>query len=102
LRFKLPRTLYLQGQAWLGLKEREAARACWSEARDEAEAIGSRWMLWQILAALAQVECDPVQATELRRQAQAVVESISSHIRDLELRASFFNLPQVQMTMHRY
>jgi DNA-binding SARP family transcriptional activator len=95
LRAFLPSALYEQGQAWLGLGQATAAGACWLEARAEAEAIGSRRMLWQILTALSQLETDPIEAERLRRQAREVVEDIAAHSPP-DLRASFLVLPEVQ------
>jgi DNA-binding SARP family transcriptional activator len=96
LRPKLLRALYLQGQAWLAHDQTDAARACWREARAEADAIGSRWMLWQILAALAALDPDPGQAEALRQRAREMLKTIGQHISDPELRASFYDLPAVR------
>ncbi len=95
IRARIPRTLLLQGAAWLKLDQPDMARACWLEARAAAEATGARWMLWQILAALAQVELEPVAATQLRRQARSIIAAIAAHISDAALRASFLKLPAV-------
>jgi multidrug resistance efflux pump len=96
LRPKLARALYLQGQAWLAQEQTDAAQACWREARAEAEAIGSRWMLWQILAALASLEPDPVQAEAMRQRARETLIYIAQHISDSELRASFYDSPAMR------
>jgi tetratricopeptide (TPR) repeat protein len=96
LRPKLARALYLQGQAWLLQDQTDAARACWCEARAEAEAIGSRWLLWQILEVLASIEPDPTQAEAMRQHARETCQYIGRHISDPELRASFYDLPAVR------
>jgi tetratricopeptide (TPR) repeat protein len=96
LRPKLARALYLQGQAWLAQEQTDAARACWREARAEAEAIGSRWMLWQILAALAPLESDPVQAEAMRQRARETLKYIGQHISDPGLRTLFYDLLAVR------
>ncbi len=96
LRLRLPRALYLQGQAWLDLDEMDAARACWREACAEAETIGSRWMLWQILAALASLEPDAAQAEAMRQRARETLNYIGQHISDPGLRASFYDMPAVR------
>jgi tetratricopeptide (TPR) repeat protein len=96
MRSEIPRTLYLHSQALLGLGQDEAARNGLQEAYAEAEAIGSRRMLWQILFALSQLETDPVEAQRLRRQAQEIIEYIANHISYSQLRTSFLALPQVQ------
>ncbi|MCB0223227.1 MAG: AAA family ATPase [Anaerolineae bacterium] len=99
MRSEIPETLYLQGQILLGLGQAEAAQNRWREARAEAEAIGSRRMLWPILFALSQLEPDPVAAQDLRRQAQDTIDYIADHIGDADLRASFLATPQVQAVL---
>jgi transcriptional regulator with XRE-family HTH domain/energy-coupling factor transporter ATP-binding protein EcfA2 len=84
------------GQDPPGLGDPTAAHASWQAAHSEAEALGSRWALWQILASLAQIEADADQAAQLRREAQAIITDIADHISDAELRASFLNLPAVR------
>jgi hypothetical protein len=96
LRAYLPEALYLWGQILRGMGQTEAARNTLLEARAEAEAIGSRRMLWQILFAFSQLEIDPSEAKSLRRHAQETVEYIASNIGNSELRASFLNLAEVQ------
>jgi hypothetical protein len=76
-------------------RQPDAARNCWREARVEAEAMGSRWMLWQILATLAQVEIDSVTAAQLRQEARSIIAEIAAHVSDAGLRASFLTLPAV-------
>jgi predicted ATPase len=97
MRSEIPRTLYFHSQALLGLGQDEAARSRLQEARAEAEAIGSRWMLWQISFVLSQLETDPIEAKHLRRQAGEMIEYIADHIDDLELRTSFLDLPHVRV-----
>ena len=99
MRSEMPGALYLQGQALLGLRRKAAARDCFLKARTEAEAIGSRRMLWRILAALASIEDVPAEGERLRRQAQETVEHIIRHISDPELRTSFLNLPEVRSVL---
>lgn len=96
MRSEIPGTLAVIAQELLGLGQDEAARTRWQEARTEAEAIGSRRMLWPILFALSQLEPDPIEAEDLRRQAQETVAYIADHISKAELRASFLALPQVR------
>jgi tetratricopeptide (TPR) repeat protein len=92
----IPKALYLQSQALLGLGQDEAARECLLEARTKAESIGSQRMLWQILAMLATIETDPAEAKRLRQQARNIVEYIADQIPTSELRTSFLNLPHVR------
>jgi ATP/maltotriose-dependent transcriptional regulator MalT len=95
VRIFLPSALYLQGQAWLGLGQPNAARDCWLAARAEAEAIGSRRMLWQILGSLSRLETDPTEAERLRQQAGEIAKYIADHTPP-DLRSSFLALPAVQ------
>jgi tetratricopeptide (TPR) repeat protein len=100
LRAYIPEALYLRGQILAAMDQTEAARKTLLEARAEAEAIGSRRMLWQILFALSRLETDPTEAKRLRRQAQEIVEYISDHT-PLELQASFLDLAEVQEVLQR-
>ena len=68
------------------------------EARAEAEAIGSRRMLWQILFALSRLETDPTEAERLRQQAREIAKYIADHTPP-DLRASFLALPAVQAVL---
>lgn len=90
----ISKALYLQGQALLAMGQPDAAYERLLEARAEAEAIGSKWMLWQILGALANLESNPIEVEFLRQQAREIIEYIANHT-PAELRASFLNLPQV-------
>ena len=94
IRSRMPYARLMQGKIHLALGDVWAARACWQDARAEAEELGSRWPLWQILARSADLE-DAAQAAELRRQACGIIGYIAGTIGDLELRESFLNLPAV-------
>jgi tetratricopeptide (TPR) repeat protein len=99
-----PGVLYLQSQAWLALGQDEAGHARLLEARAEAEALGARWWLWQILAALSRLEAQrgaAAEADNLRRQAREIIASIADHAGTPELRASFLNLSQVRMVLNQ-
>jgi hypothetical protein len=99
MRSQIPKALYLQGQALLGLGQVEMARERLSQALAEAEIIGSRWMLWPILLALSSLTFEPGEAEHLYKQAQDTLKYIISHIADSELRASFVALPEVQVAL---
>ncbi len=99
LRLRIPSALYLQAQALQGLDQDQAARDRLLEARTEAEAIGSRWMLWRILYALSRLEADSAQAEQLHQQAREVVDTIAGRIDQVTLRASFLSLPEVQTVL---
>jgi tetratricopeptide (TPR) repeat protein len=96
----LPPALYLLGRAWVGLDQPDAARDCWLAARAEAEAIGSRRLLWQILAALSRLEPDLLEAERLRGQAGEVITFIAGHT-PVELRATFLAWPAVRAVLAR-
>ncbi|MBE7556995.1 MAG: AAA family ATPase [Anaerolineales bacterium] len=96
LRIFIPEALYLRGQTLVAMGQTEAARETLLEAQAEAEALGSRRMLWQILFALSQLERDLAKATQWRRQAQEIVAYIIANVSDPDLRTSFLRLPKVQ------
>jgi hypothetical protein len=52
-------------------------------------------MLWQTLFSLSRLEDDPLEVQRLRQQAQEIVEYITNHTGDPELRASFLNRSEV-------
>jgi len=54
----LPEALFLKGKAHLMNGEKDLAKDAFEQARLAAESIGSRRLLWQILATLAEVESD--------------------------------------------
>jgi ATP/maltotriose-dependent transcriptional regulator MalT len=91
----LPQALYLHGQALLALGQADAGHARLQEARAQAETIGSRRLLWQILATLAEIELYPREAKRLRQQAGEIVQYIAAHA-PADLRDSFLALPQVR------
>ena len=95
----LPDVLFVQGKAQLMLGQREEAKESFAQARTAAEALGSRRMLWQILAALAELEDDAAQANALRAQAREIVAYITEHMPP-ELRGGFLHSPPVRAIMH--
>jgi tetratricopeptide (TPR) repeat protein len=102
MRSFLSDALYLKGQALLAQGQTQAARRVLGEARVEAESIGSKRMLWQILAALSDIEADPsdhAEAQRLRAQARELIAYISGHIPTKELTDSFLQRPLVRAIM---
>ncbi len=102
LRLFLLDALALRGKALVAQGKLTEAKETYEEARTLAEEIGSRRALWPLLAALARIEAAKgkhAEAYELRRQARAVVEYIADHVSSVELRASFFNLPDAREVM---
>jgi tetratricopeptide (TPR) repeat protein len=97
----LPEALYLKGIALYRQKKLDEAMTWLSEARSEAEATNSRWVLWRILSALAEIEMqrDHIdQARQLRTHAREIIEYIAAHT-PLGLRESFLNLPDIRKVM---
>jgi tetratricopeptide (TPR) repeat protein len=99
IRLHMAHSLYLQGQALRGFGQDEAARTRLREARAEAEAVGSRRMLWRILYALSQLEAGRVEAERLRQHAEEIVEYVADNIHETALRASFLSLPDVRAVL---
>jgi ATP/maltotriose-dependent transcriptional regulator MalT len=94
--------LWIRGRAKWGQHETEEALTILTEARAAAEALGSRRILWEILAAMSDIEAqrgNHAAAQTFRAQARTVLEYIVAHISTAELRASFLNLPKVQHVM---
>ena len=99
MRSFLSDALYLKGQALLAQDQIDAARQVLSEARAEAESLGSRRMLWQILAALSVIEDGRgrlAEAQQLRAQAHESIAYIANHIPTKELSDSFLQQPLVR------
>jgi tetratricopeptide (TPR) repeat protein len=99
MRTRFPFALHLRAKVLQLAGDQDAARQCFMEARAEAEAIGTRWMLWQILAALAELEDDPAEAGLLRAQARGIVETIAQCMSDVEMKDAFLGLPAVTPLM---
>ncbi|MGH2521737.1 MAG: hypothetical protein ACRDH2_04455 [Anaerolineales bacterium] len=101
MRVFLPSALDYKGRALLALDRLDEAEAALTEARAEAEAIGSRRSLWPVLIGLHQIKLRRghlAEAERLRTQAREVIRFIADHCPP-DLRASFLNLPEVQVVM---
>lgn len=99
LRLFLADVLYLRGMALLAAGRAEEAAATFEDARVEAEALGSRRLLWQIYAAqaaLAEARGDHSAALALREQAAELIDDIAAHTGDPALTASFLSRPDVR------
>ena len=81
---------------WLN-GEREPAKAALEEARLAAESLGSRWLMWQILAPLAEVEPDKGKSSALKSQAVESIQFIADHIHDDEMRSQFLKTERVSV-----
>ena len=91
----LPEALYLQRRALQGLGRDERARDQFLSARDTAETIDSRRMLWRVLSSLSELENEPAAARHFRRLARQVIETIASHIDQDNLRRLFLSQPDL-------
>ncbi|MGB8645854.1 MAG: hypothetical protein WCF84_11500 [Anaerolineae bacterium] len=90
--------LWYKGRALAGQGRTDDALATLADARAEAQALGTRRTLWEILALSADLEQqrgNESAAAALHAQARETVEFIAAHTPD-DLRRAFLNLPQVQ------
>lgn len=89
----------LKGRALLGLGQKAEAQQAWEQGRAIEEQIGGRFTLWQLLAALADLEAGKGHseaAASLRAQSRELVAFIAEHIGSTELRDFFLGLPEVR------
>jgi tetratricopeptide (TPR) repeat protein len=96
VRLFLPDLWHKKGQALQGLGRQAEAYQALLSAYELAKAQVSRRSLWEILSDLAAVSPDAQAAETYRKEGQEVVDYITDHIRDPQLRASFLNLPAVR------
>jgi len=101
MRSGLPEALYLRATALMGLGEHQGARDRLLEARAEAEAIGSRRILWRVLEALSQLEGGAERVEQLHREALQVIGFIADQIDREDLRAAFLAQPDVQAVISK-
>jgi tetratricopeptide (TPR) repeat protein len=94
----IPETLMLEARLLVLDKQSDRAREVLNVARTVAETLGSKWRLWRILAALADIEVqrnNRDEAQVLREQAREIIASIAEHTPP-GLRESFLNLRDVK------
>jgi tetratricopeptide (TPR) repeat protein len=93
-----PEVRLLQGQAYRASGRYDEALAALQTARAEAGSIGSRRLLWPILAALAEIASalGQAEAAGLRQQASEIVNYIAAHAPTPALRRSFLGRADVQ------
>jgi len=104
MRSYIPEALFCKGLAERALGQTDSARASLAQARDEAQAIGSRWQLWQILGRLGEIESacgNQPQAKKIFGEAHELIAYIAHHA-PAELRDSFLNLPRVKQVEESY
>jgi tetratricopeptide (TPR) repeat protein len=85
----LPEDLFLKGKMHFLQGDSAAAKGALDQARLAAENAGSRRLLWQITALLADLESDPELSAALKAEARLIVQSIADHITRPDLRAAF-------------
>jgi class 3 adenylate cyclase/tetratricopeptide (TPR) repeat protein len=98
-RISLPSVFYLQAKAQIDMGQVDAARESLIKAQTEAQAMGSRWWLWQILARLGELEVKADEfdaAKELREQAYQIALDIADRTGSEQLRESFLAKPDVR------
>lgn len=91
----LSEILHLNGQVLQAAGRNDAAWRHLCEARDVAEALGSRRMLWPILLSLSRLAGDPTESQRLRQEARDIVAYIADQTNRPHLRASFLKRPEV-------
>ena len=79
--------LLAQGRALAAAGRTEEAEAAFRDARAEAERLGRRLLLWEILAELAEITGDEA----VRKEARALVHEIADTVEDEGLRRSFLD-----------
>jgi tetratricopeptide (TPR) repeat protein len=100
----LTEPLLIQGKALTRMDMLDQASEALREARAVAEKIGQRTVLWQILAALAEIEEEQGnngKAKSYRDEARNIIDYIAGHSGSEELRASFLSLPEVKTLLAR-
>ena len=102
LRAYIPEVLCILAQAQRALGHTKAAGETLSQAQAEAEALGARWDLWQILAALAGIETargNMRAADTCRDQARQIIADIAGHLPVSSLCESFLSTAQVRLVV---
>ena len=98
----LDEALLLLGTSLGKRGEWEPAETTLREARSEADALGHRRVLWEILRELSVVRVargDPSEASRLRDEAARLVLEIADTIDDEQLRANFLARPDVMAVL---
>jgi len=87
----LPEALFLKGKAHFLMGNLQEAKDLLEQAHSEASRVGSRRLLWQILALLAKAETNDEKSAAFKAEARENIDYIASHTSSEELRASFLN-----------
>lgn len=94
----LPDALYFKSRVLCAGSQVESAGKILEEARLEAEAIGSRRILWPILIALSEIASDSKTASNFRQQVRQIVDYIAKGL-PASQHASFLKLPNVRKVL---
>ena len=95
----LPEALLLKGKLLFLQNDFPGAKIALEKARTEAEKLGSRRLLWQIIANLAELESDEERSMALKAKAREIVHYIADHITPEDLRASFLGSAAVSVVL---
>jgi tetratricopeptide (TPR) repeat protein len=88
----IPEALFLKGELLFLQGDLQAAKLTLEQARTAAGNLGSRRLLWQIIATLAELESDKELSLGLIAEAREIVGYIANHITPDDLRESFLRL----------
>jgi tetratricopeptide (TPR) repeat protein len=95
------RAQLLQGRAYLARGDRSRAQSVLQAALGHAHAIPSRWLLWQLHAALGRATDDPEIARIHFRIAADFIHQIADPLSDPDLRSRFLSQPEIQAVIRR-
>ncbi len=85
----LPEALFLKGKLLFLQGDFKGQRLLSSRLGPAAKNLGSRRLLWQIIATLAELESDKERSRALKTEAREIVDYIVNHITRENLRQSF-------------
>ncbi len=96
----IPRLWHLQGEVLIALGKVEEAGAVLCSARDAAQQLGARPLLWRICVTLGKLyrsEARSEQAEEAFLLARTIIEELASSVADEEMRDNFLRSASVQL-----
>ncbi len=97
----LTRARFLEGRIYLATGEREAAHQVLQQALAEAHALPSRFLLWQLHAALGRATENPEVAQVHFRIASDFILQTADPLEDSDLRSHFLEQPEVRAVLER-
>lgn len=95
------RAQLLQGRAYLAQGDRSMAQNILQAALGHAHAIPSRWLLWQLHAALGRATDDPQIAQVHFRIAADFIHQTADPLSNPDLRSRFLSQPEIQAVIRR-